>query len=157
MGTWGTLGWNLHVADLHMCYSDSSNSELTSGRYAPFFRLQIFLWDFAACLHDLISVCTKTHQQSNIRKVRRISYFWPLRSSIRNKTTFTKYCLIQWISRIPVSFELHWARPGKNHGPGGQGKRNCFKDRANSHRSRAWQIILIFNNAPNFKYVFSLV
>ena len=32
------------------------------------------------------------------------------RSFIQNKTTFTKYCLTQWISKLPRSFEIHWAR-----------------------------------------------
>ena len=32
------------------------------------------------------------------------------RSFIRNKTTFTKYCLTQWISKLPWSFEIHWVR-----------------------------------------------
>ena len=27
------------------------------------------------------------------------------------KTTFTKYCLTQWISKLPRSFEIHWVRP----------------------------------------------
>ena len=29
---------------------------------------------------------------------------------IQNKTTFTKYCLTQWISNLPRSFETHWVR-----------------------------------------------
>ena len=28
-------------------------------------------------------------------------------SFIQNKTTFTKYCLTQWISKLPESFEIH--------------------------------------------------
>ena len=32
------------------------------------------------------------------------------RSFIWNKTTFTKYCLTQWISKLPGSFEIHWVR-----------------------------------------------
>ena len=33
------------------------------------------------------------------------------RSFILNKTTFTnEYCLIQWISKLPRSFEIHWVR-----------------------------------------------
>ena len=32
------------------------------------------------------------------------------RSSIRNITTFTKYCLTQWISKFPRSFEIQWVR-----------------------------------------------
>ena len=32
------------------------------------------------------------------------------RSFIANKTTFTKYCLIQWISKLLGSFEIHGVR-----------------------------------------------
>ena len=32
------------------------------------------------------------------------------RSFIRNKNTFTKYCLTQWILKLPGSFEIHWER-----------------------------------------------
>ena len=31
-------------------------------------------------------------------------------SFIPNKTTFTKNCLTQWISKLPGSFEIHWAK-----------------------------------------------
>ena len=29
---------------------------------------------------------------------------------IRNRSTFTKYCLTQCISKLPGSFEIHWVR-----------------------------------------------
>ena len=32
------------------------------------------------------------------------------RSFIRNKISFTKCCLIQWISKLPLSFQIHWVR-----------------------------------------------
>ena len=32
------------------------------------------------------------------------------RSFIPNKTTFTRYCLTQWISNLRKSFEIHWVR-----------------------------------------------
>ena len=32
------------------------------------------------------------------------------KSFIPNKTTFIKYCLTQWISKLPRSFEIHWVR-----------------------------------------------
>ena len=55
------------------------------------------------------------------------------RSFIPNKTTFTTYCLTQWISNSPGSFESHWVRqyPGKFHGSGrhsslGHGKLSEF-------------------------------
>ena len=31
-------------------------------------------------------------------------------SCIINKTTFTKCCFTQWISKLPMSFEFHWVR-----------------------------------------------
>ena len=30
------------------------------------------------------------------------------KSVIPNNTTLTKYCLAQWISKLPRSFEIHW-------------------------------------------------
>ena len=32
------------------------------------------------------------------------------RSFIQNKTAFTKYCLTQWIPKLPGGFEIHWVR-----------------------------------------------
>ena len=40
---------------------------------------------------------------------------------------------------------LSKAVPNKFHGSGAQSKCNCLQDQANSHRSQAWQIVLIFN------------
>ena len=31
-------------------------------------------------------------------------------SFIPNKATFIDYCLTQWISELPGSFEIHWVR-----------------------------------------------
>ena len=73
------------------------------------------------------------------------------RSFIQNKTTFTKYCLTQWISKLPRSFEIHWVRQYLANVMGLAGMLNTrfttqgLQDRANFHTSRAWQIILIFN------------
>ena len=66
------------------------------------------------------------------------------KSFIPHKTTFTKYCPTQWISKLwnPLSKTV----PGKFHGSGGQSKPNCLKGRVNFHRSRAWQL-------PNFNTV----
>ena len=50
--------------------------------------------------------------------------------------TCTKYCLTQWISKLPwVSQNLI------NLTSGGHIKRNCLRDRANYRSSRAWQIV----------------
>ena len=32
------------------------------------------------------------------------------RSIIWNKIIFIKYCLTQWISKLPWNFEIHWVR-----------------------------------------------
>ena len=63
------------------------------------------------------------------------------RSFIRDKTTFTKYCLPQWISKLPGN-SLSKAVPGEFHGSGRHSKCNCLPDRANFHKSQAWQIVM---------------
>ena len=73
------------------------------------------------------------------------------KSFIPNKITFAKYCLAQWISKLPGSFEIHYlykAVPGKFYEFGGHGERNCLRYRANFHSSRAWQIVLSFYHWP---------
>ena len=50
------------------------------------------------------------------------------KSFFPNKTTYTKYCLTQWISKLSVR--------GKFLGSGGHSKRNYLQDRANFHRHR---------------------
>ena len=64
------------------------------------------------------------------------------RSFTPNKTTFTKYCLIPWISKLPRSFKIHWVRQYLVNVTGVAG---MIQDRANFHRSQAWQIVLIFS------------
>ena len=67
------------------------------------------------------------------------------RSFISNKTT--KYCLPQWISKLPKELWNPSSKtvPGKFHSSDEHSKHNCLQDLANFHRSRAWQIVLIFN------------
>ena len=67
--------------------------------------------------------------------------------SIPNKIIFTEYCLIQWISKLPGSFEIHWVRQYRVNfmGLAGIVNKHFLQDRANFHRSSAWQIVLIFN------------
>ena len=69
------------------------------------------------------------------------------KSFISNKITFTEYCLTQWIFKAPQELWnlLSKGVPGKFHGSGGHNKQNCLQDRADSHMSRAWQNILVFN------------
>ena len=69
-------------------------------------------------------------------------------SFIPNIPTFTKYCPTQWISNLPWSFEIHWVF-GIFNGSGGHSKHICLQDQASFRRSRAWQIVLIFNTVYN--------
>ena len=65
------------------------------------------------------------------------------RSCMPNKTTSAKYCLTQWISKLPGSFEIHWVRQYLVNFMG-------LLDIANA-KDRAWQFVLNFNTA--FTYV----
>ena len=68
------------------------------------------------------------------------------RSFITNKTTFTKYFLTEWIPKFPGSFEIRWVRQYLVNFTGLADIANkIVQDRANFHRSRVWQIVLIFH------------
>ena len=68
------------------------------------------------------------------------------RSSTPNKTTFSKYCLTQWISKLPRSIEIHWIRQYLVNFMGLAGMLNTSVCKTvNFHRSWAWQIVLNFN------------
>ena len=63
--------------------------------------------------------------------------FFVYRSCLPNETTFTKYCLTQWISKLPGSFEIQWVKQylhGKFPKFRRYSKCNCLQDRANFHR-----------------------
>ena len=84
------------------------------------------------------------------------SYFWGLmvisdvyKSFIPNKTIFIKYCLTQWISKFPGSFEIHWVRQYLVNFMGLVGIVNTivYKTMSNFHKSQAWQIDPISNIA----------
>ena len=68
-------------------------------------------------------------------------------SFLPNKATLPKYCLTQWISQLPGSFEIHWVRQYFHvnfSGLVGIVNASVYKTRqANFNRSRAWQIVLI--------------
>ena len=64
------------------------------------------------------------------------------RSFIPNKTTFAKYYLTQWISNLSGSFEIHWVSQYLVNFTGLESKLDCLQNRANFHRSRAWQIAI---------------
>ena len=70
--------------------------------------------------------------------VKYITPFYGYKWFIPNKSTFTKYCLTQWISRVFKTLKST-EYPGKILGTGGHSKRNF-------HRSWAWE------NCPNFKH-----
>ena len=55
--------------------------------------------------------------------------------------------LISGFQRSYGALKFSKAVHGKFHGSGGHNKRNSFQDRANFHRSRAWNIFLIFKTA----------
>ena len=76
------------------------------------------------------------------------------RSFIPNKTAFTKYCLTQWISKLPHKLwnSLSKALPDQFHISGGQSKRNCLQDQGNFRRSQASQIVLILNTVMGFRF-----
>ena len=50
----------------------------------------------------------------------------------------------------PPSKAVH----GTLHGSDGHSKRNYLQDRANFHRSQAWQIVLIFNTDNIYVYIY---
>ena len=83
-----------------------------------------------------------------------ISYAY--KSFLPNKITFSKYCLTQWISKVPQELwnPLNKTVPGKFHRPGEHSRCNCLQDRAIFYRSRAWEIVLIFNTV--YVYTFFL-
>ena len=79
---------------------------------------------------------------------------------IQNKTTLTKYCLTQWISKLLWSFEVHWVRQYLVNFMGLAGIiKAIFTDQVNFHRFQAWQNILIFQHGThiciNLKPVFN--
>ena len=123
-----------------------------------FFNKQLSLWQFETfwCLYG-ISV------QSQCQKLRKIliGLIYKLllsfsiisdvyRSFIRNKTAFIKYCLTQWISKLPGRFEIHCVRQYLVNCMGLAGIVNCF------HRSWAWQEVLNVCNALNGPVLLSL-
>ena len=71
-------------------------------------------------------------------------------SYVSNKPTLTKYCLTQWISKLPWEL-LKSAEQDSTcyiHGSGEHGKQNCLQDRANFHRCRPWKTVRIFSSSP---------
>ena len=81
----------LHVLSLHQTTHPSIHPSI-----CPFVQCQNVWIIFTGPMYKLLSRFTV------------ISDVY--RSFIRNKTTFTKYCLTQWISKLPWSFEIHQER-----------------------------------------------
>ena len=101
-------------------------------------------------------ICLGMYPMSKMRKNIYRSDLWALCSFqmftgpiFQVKLHFAEYCITQWISKLPGSFEIHWVKQYlvKFHGSGGHSKCKCLHDRANSHRSLAWLIVLIFNTS----------
>ena len=66
----------------------------------------------------------------------------------RSDVQVTLYCHFKCLSLLSQI---------KFHGSSGHSKCNCLQDQANFHRSRAWKIVLIFNNDhPPFVPVISV-
>ena len=71
-----------------------------------------------------------------------ISNFY--RSFCPNKTTFTKCCLIQWISKLSGK---RWNPLSKFHGSGGHSKPNCLQDRTSFSKDTSMANCPSFNTA----------
>ena len=100
--------------------------------------------------HVLLRTCEALTERFRliILMVRRPGYFWRhagqtdkllLRFTVYtyvyssfpwNAITFTEYCLTQWISKLPGSFEIHWVRQYLVNfvDPTGPSKRNSLED-----------------------------
>ena len=95
---------------------------------------------FAICYHSVKSPSCK--------------FFWALWSVQMftgplfqiKRHIFTKFCLTQWISKLPGSYDIHWVRQHLVNFMGLAGIVNAtvYKT-ANFHSSWTWQIVLIFN------------
>ena len=102
---------------------------------------------------------SKTYQNNVKNKekylhVRRASYLWTLRSFQMctnslfqiNKLHVPSTVLLSWFqSYLGALNPLSKAVSGEFYGSGGHSKNNYLQDWTNFHRSRAWQIFLIFN------------
>ena len=80
-------------------------------------------------------------QHSSYKIFELYTYFRCFESLIPNKTTFTKCCLTQWISKLLGSFEnpLSKTVPDKFQGFVRHSNYSCLQERAN------WQIVLNFD------------
>ena len=70
-----------------------------------------YWWELGLMIIPPVSKIRKNIYWSDIQvtfQLTLISYVH--RSFIPNKTAFTKYCLTQWISKLPRSFDIQWVR-----------------------------------------------
>ena len=126
-----------------------------------YISLELFYWQ----PYDYPSANGRTHMQcQTLEKYLQVwhtcyfrdLYFWCLQARYSEQNhhlhkvlsysvDFKDHREIRWVSQLwnPLSQPA----PDKFHGCGGHSKRNCLQDPANFHRSQAWQIVLIFNNA----------
>ena len=111
-------------------------------RYWLVFSLhQAFIWT-----NDAVSKIKKKIYRSDIG-------FWALWSfqMLKGPSFHIKlYLLSTVLLRVSQSSNpLSKAVSDKFHRSGRYSKYNCLHDRSNFHKSRAWQIVLIFNNNDN--------
>ena len=83
------------------------------------------------------------------------NHFRCYRSCIPNKIIFTKVLSYSVDFKAPREFwnPLSKAVPNKFHRFGRHSECNCLQDQANFNRSRAWQIVLIFNTVIRYNHV----
>ena len=78
------------------------------------------------------------------------------------KIIFTKYCLAQWISKLPPELwnPLSKAVPGKFDGSVRHSKHKCLQNQDNVHRPRAWLLsqflTLLMLNSTIYTHVVDL-
>ena len=77
------------------------------------------------------------------------------RSFIPNKTIFAKYCLTQWISKLPGNFDSNWVRQHRVNATPLAGKlyTTVYKNEPIITSLGHWQIVLIFNTAYVYIYI----
>ena len=83
---------------------------------APFVNFSA-MHNFALAKYEWAHIHTMHVQCQKLRKLFTVTWKLLLRFTvisdvyrifIPNKTTFTKYCITQWISKLPRSFEIKW-------------------------------------------------
>ena len=106
---------------------------------------------FGACGLSLIQ-CHKLGKISSGPTYNKLSFSFPVISDVYYMHLVLSYS-VDFKTPQELWNPLIKAVPGTFRGSAGHSKRTCLKDRANFHKFRAWQIVLIFNTA-NTRYFF---